>query len=278
MDRRIFLFAASGVLTASAATPMSAQAQAEGSDESVVLDGIIDYFDTLSGSLEDAGGGLYQASTEDGLLTEHNRFRAAHGLTPLARDAAFDSAARAHAADMLRRDYFEHASPEGYTSEQRVALLARRFVGAAGENIAMQDGGAASPTAGDLGKMWRDSPGHRANMLRPQFTHVGFGVVGRGGRTIAAVVFGQRFAALAQPVPFRISGGDALLGVLEGATPALLAYELQPVQGGHSLGPFADRDAPGALAPGAYAIRPHAPDPAVPNRYWILFGPIVMAG
>ena len=179
---------------------------------------------------------------------------------------------------MMRRDYFEHASPEGYTSEQRVALLARRFVGAAGENIAMQDGGEAPPTAAELAKMWRNSPGHRANMLRASYTHVGFGVVQRGGRTLAGAVFGQRFAELAAPAPFHVGGGDALAGLLEGATPRLTGYELQPVRGGRSLGPFGDQDAPGALTPGAYAIRPHAPDPATPNRYWILFGPIVMAG
>ncbi len=273
MDRRGFLFTAGGALAATAAArPRAAQAQP------VFLDGIVDYYETLRGGLYDAGGGLYQAKTEDRLLAEHNSFRAAHSLKPLVRDPAFDDAARAHVADLLRRNYFEHASPEGYTSEQRVALLARRFVGAAGENIAMQDGGEAPPTAAELAKMWRTSPGHRANMLRPEYNHVGFGVVQHGGRTIAGAVFGHRFAELAAPAPFRIGGGDGLAGVLDGATPRLTGYELQPVRGGQSLGPFADRDAPGPLSPGAYAIRPHAPDPSVPYRYWILFGPIVMAG
>jgi len=272
MDRRGFLFAAGCAVAAPAAMrPVIASA------EPVFLDGIVDYYDTLRNGLGDGGGGLFQARTEDRLLAEHNSFRAAHGLSPLMRDPAFDDAARAHVADLLRRDYFEHASPEGYTSEQRVALLARRFVGAAGENIAMQDGGDAPPSSAELAKMWRDSPGHRANMLRPQYTHVGFGVVQRGERTVAGAVFGHRFAELAAPAPFHVGGGDGLAGVLDGATPHLTGYELQPVQGGQSLGPFADQQAPGVLRPGAYAIRPHAPDPSVPYRYWILFGPIVLA-
>jgi hypothetical protein len=212
------------------------------------------------------------------LLFEHNSFRQSQGLNDLQRSAALDAAARAHVADLLRRNYFQHASPEGYTSEQRVALLARRFVGAAGENIAMQEGGASAPTASALAKMWRESPGHRTNMLRPDYSHVGFGVVALGDRTIAGAVFGQRFAELAAAAPLHVGGGAALAGVLDGAAPHLISYDLQPVDGGDRIGPFGSKDAPGGLTPGAYAIRPHAPDPEAPHRYWILFGPIVLAG
>ncbi len=236
------------------------------------------YYERLKRGLGDAGGGGFVDLTEDRLLAEHNNFRHDHGLSALLRSPVLDDAARAHVADLLRRDYFEHESPEGFTSEHRVGLLARRFVGAAGENIAMQDGGESQPGSAEFAKMWRNSPGHRANMLRPNYTHVGFGVVARGDRTIAGTVFGQTYGELAAPAPFLIRRAEELSGVLDGAVPSLTGYELQPVDGGESVGPFGVAGAPERLRPGAYAIRPHAPDLSVPYRYWVLFGPIVVAG
>ncbi len=265
MDRRGFIIATGGALAA----PTMARAQR--------IDAIAPYYDRLQRGLSDAGGGGFVDVTEHHLLAEHNNFRHAHGLGTLARSSVLDDAARAHAADLLRRGYFEHTSPEGFTSEHRVGLLARRFVGAAGENLAMQDGGDTQPGSSEFAKMWRDSPGHRANMLRPDYTHVGFGVVAKGDRTIAGAVFGHTYAELAAPAPLRIRSGDELAGVLDGAAPLLTGYELEPVEGGEVLGPFEGEAAPARLRPGAYAIRPHAPDPAVPYRYWILFGPIVVA-
>jgi uncharacterized protein YkwD len=266
MDRRGFLIVASGALAA----PAWARAQP--------ADAISSYFARLQRGLVDGGGGAFVDAAENHLLAEHNTFRHAHGLGALVRSSALDDAARAHVADLLKRDYFEHASPEGFTSEHRVGILARRFVGAAGENIAMQDGGETQPGAAEFAKMWRESPGHRANMLRPEYTHVGFGVVAKGERTIAGTVFGRTYAELAAPAPFRIRRGDELAGVLDGAAPLLTGYELQPVNGGEAVGPFEGEGAPERLSPGAYAIRPHAPDPTVPYRYWVLFGPIVVAG
>jgi hypothetical protein len=265
MDRRGFLIATGGALAA----PSILRAQP--------VDAIAPYYDRLQRGLGDAGGGAFIDPTENHLLAEHNNFRRAHKLGPLLRSAVLDDAARAHVADLLRRNYFEHTSPEGFTSEHRVGLLARRFVGAAGENIAMQEGGDTQPGPSEFAKMWRESPGHRANMLRPDYTHIGFGVVAKGDRTIAGTVFGHTYAELAAPAPLRISRGDELAGVLDGAAPLLSGYELQPVEGGEVLGPFEGEAAPGRLSPGAYAIRPHAPDPMVPYRYWILFGPIVVA-
>ena len=271
VDRREFLIGAGGAAAwGAAAAPMRARAQ----PASV----IVPYFDRLRRGLADAGGGGFVDATENHLLALHNGFRAEHGLPALTRSSALDEAARAHVADLLKRDYFAHKSPEGFSSEHRVGLIARRFVGAAGENIAMQEGGASAPNAADFSTMWRESPGHRANMLRRNYTQVGFGVVSKGDKTIAGAVFGELYTELPEAAPFRIGRGGVLAGLLDGAAPALSGYELYPVDGGEAVGPFAAEAAPQALSPGAYAIRPHAPDPSTPHRYWILFGPIVMAG
>ena len=267
MRRRGLLIAAGGALAARAAT---ANAQ--------IIDPVARYLDRLQLDLADAGGGGFLSAVETQLLAEHDSLRHVHGLNGLLRNPALDAAARAHVADLLRRDYFEHRSPEGFTSEHRVGLLARRFVGAAGENIALQEGGNSRPSAADFMKLWRESPGHLANMLRAEYTDVGFGVVAKGDRTIAGAVFGRTYAELRTPAPFHIGRGDGLAGVLDGAAPALSGYDLQAVQGGERIGPFRGEAAPHGLHPGAYAIRPRAPDPNVPYRYWVLFGPIVLAG
>jgi uncharacterized protein YkwD len=270
MDRRGFLIGSGGALAATSARAKFAKAEA--------ADAIAPYYDRLQRGLGDAGGGGFVDLTENHLLAHHNSFRAEHGLSALSRSSALDEAARAHVADLLRRNYFAHESPEGFSSEHRVGLLARRFIGAAGENIAMQEGGEAPPGPAEFAKMWRDSPGHRANMLRATYTHVGFGAVSKGETTIAGAVFGQMYGELAEAAPFRVGGGEALAGLLDGAAPQLTGYELYPVSGGETVGPFEGAAAPTRLTPGAYAIRPHAPDPHVPYRYWILFGPIVVAG
>jgi uncharacterized protein YkwD len=266
MHRRGFLIGAGGAMAA----PAALRAQPAGA--------IVPYYERLQRGLADAGGGVFRPAVETQLLPLHDAFRAEHRLGPLRRSPALDLAARAHVADLLNRSYFAHESPEGFSSEHRVGLLARQLIGAAGENIAMQEGGEGAPTAADFARMWKDSPGHRANMLRARYSHVGFGVVTKGETSIAGAVFGDVYGELAEAAPFRVGRGDGLLGLLDGAAPRLNGYELYPVDGGETVGPFAPGAAPEGLAPGAYAIRPHAPDPKVPYRYWVLFGPIVVAG
>lgn len=234
------------------------------------------YYDRLRRRLGDAGGGRFLGPAEDLLLGEHNGFRARQGLGVLTRHAALDQAARAHAADMMERDFFEHVSPDGFSSVERVGLLARTFVGLAGENIVEVRGGPAS-SAAELSQLWRDSPGHRANMLRSAYTHVGFGVARRGDRTVAAAVFGERYAELAEPLAFRVDGvaapGEALV-----RAPGVRGFALQPVGGGEALGPFWQGDPiPPLGVAGAYITKPYLADPTTPRRYLIVDGPIVEA-
>lgn len=264
LDRRRFLAASSA-----AALPFGMGGAARASD-------ISGYYERLQRRIGDAGGGRFIAGGEDLLLGEHNGFREAHGLSALRRDPAFDAVARAHAADMLERGYFQHASPEGYTSVQRVGLLARRFVGLVGENIVDVRGGPPS-TAAELAQLWRDSPGHRANMLHPSFTHVGFAVARTGDRTVGAAVFGQRYVELPEAVAFRLEDVGSVAETLSGAG-AMKGFGLEPVRGGRMLGPFwlEDPAERRALA-GAYAIKPYLPDPATPRRFIIVDGPIVEA-
>ena len=104
---------------------------------------------------------------ERSVLAELNRARGAHGLAQLRVDRRLQLAARAHATDMLRRDYFAHGP---FVSR----ILGFGATGPAfGENLAWGTGTRAAPRAIVAG--WLASSGHRANVLRAGFRRVGVG-------------------------------------------------------------------------------------------------------
>jgi uncharacterized protein YkwD len=242
----------------------------------VLSEEIAGYLERLQLRGVDAGGGRFLSEDEAELLILHNAFRAETGLGPLRADQELAAAARAEAGDLVDRRYFAHTSPEGFSSQHRIGLLARRFLGACGENLAMQTG-AARPGPRAFLRLWRDSPGHRANMLRANFNGVGFGVAAAPGLTLACAVFGQRYAGLTVPPPLWVGDGRALAGCLDTSSRPLAGYGLQPLAGGETLGPFALDAAPPPLRGGGYALRPHAPDPGSAGRFWVVYGPVVLA-
>ena len=86
---------------------------------------------------------------------------------PLRWSEALGAAAQAHSADMARRGYFAHRSPEGSLVNQR-ALRAGYDWRSIGENIAFGAGSAPQVVQG-----WLDSPGHCRNLMDPAFTDMG---------------------------------------------------------------------------------------------------------
>ncbi|MFF8012670.1 CAP domain-containing protein [Streptomyces sp. NPDC007929] len=115
------------------------------------------------------------AGTVAAVVELTNRERTRHGLTPLSADPSLTSAAQAHSADMVARAFYAHTAPDGGQPWDRAAAAGstRRSIG---ENIAC---GQRSPA--DVVEGWMNSPGHRANILKPGFTHIGVGLAG-GGR------------------------------------------------------------------------------------------------
>lgn len=104
-----------------------------------------------------------------------NEERARAGLDPLAPDPELREVARRHSADMFARGYFAHVSPEGDTPFDRISEANIRYL-TAGENLAL----ASTLPLAHTGLM--NSPGHRANILRPQFGRVGIGILDGGVR------------------------------------------------------------------------------------------------
>lgn len=114
---------------------------------------------------------------EERMLALVNKERRAAGLKPLTMDRELTAAARAHSADMLARGYFSHYSPEGKTAFDRLRARRIAFL-AAGENLAF------APTVKVAHTGLMNSPGHRANILRPVFGKVGIGILDAGPRGI----------------------------------------------------------------------------------------------
>jgi uncharacterized protein YkwD len=121
-------------------------------------------------------------------LTNIERLRA--GLAPIAGSFVLAQAARHHAEEMTRLAYFSHVSPTEGRREpvDRVSLVGGAQV-SVGENLAavsLRDLDVADRAIA----VWMGSPGHRANLLRPDWTHAGFGVAeGRDGRANVVQVF-----------------------------------------------------------------------------------------
>ena len=106
-----------------------------------------------------------------------NRQRRAHRLAPLVRNARLDLAAAGHAADMIRRGYFAHLTPEGtsFVDRLRSAGYLRRCASwSAGETLAWGTGTLSSPWS-RVGA-WMESPPHRAVLLGAGYREVGIAV------------------------------------------------------------------------------------------------------
>ena len=136
------------------------------------------------------------------VLQELNRVREARGLRPLRAAPSLAASARRHSAQMGRRGFFAHESPDGTPFWRRIE---RFYVDdgfrswEVGENIFWQ-----SPTrmaAISVVRSWLASPGHRANVLSSSWRDAGVGAVSlpsapgvyRGAPvTIVTVDFGKR--------------------------------------------------------------------------------------
>src|SRR5687768_1250563 len=71
---------------------------------------------------------------------------------------------------MAAADFYAHNGPNGSTPLTRMNAAGFPGTGAWGENIAVYY---RDPEA--VLRAWMDSPGHRANILDPAFTHLGIG-------------------------------------------------------------------------------------------------------
>lgn len=123
------------------------------------------------------------AAAEKLMLQLVNKERKPNNLDPLTMDDHLRTLGRDYANDMFRRGYFSHYTPEGKSPFVRMDAYGISY-GYAGENLAL----APSTELAMQGLM--NSPGHRKNILSPNFAKVGIGVMDGG---IYGKMFTQEF-------------------------------------------------------------------------------------
>lgn len=106
---------------------------------------------------------------QDQVVSLVNQARAGAGCAPLTVDGRLTQAATEHSADMARRGYFSHTTPEGVTFGERLRKAGYPAPGA--ENIA-RGHATADQVVGD----WLKSRGHRKNIMDCSLRTIGVGV------------------------------------------------------------------------------------------------------
>ncbi|MFJ7509061.1 CAP domain-containing protein [Peribacillus simplex] len=116
-------------------------------------------------------------SVEQQVLSLVNEERSKSGLPSLKMDTAISNVAILKSEDMRDSNYFNHTSPR-YGSPFDMMKSFGISYKYAGENIA-----AGQPSADAVMKSWMNSPGHKANILNKNYTHIGIGHVTGGKYT-----------------------------------------------------------------------------------------------
>ncbi|HEY2725976.1 MAG TPA: CvpA family protein [Parafilimonas sp.] len=117
------------------------------------------------------------------MLVLINDERKKAGVEPLAADPELQKVALAHSADMFKRGYFAHITPEGKDPFDRMRDAHVKFY-LAGENLAL------AQTLSIAHESLMNSPGHRANILRAGFGRVGIGILDGG---VYGIMISQEF-------------------------------------------------------------------------------------
>ncbi|MEZ0369407.1 MAG: CAP domain-containing protein [Candidatus Sericytochromatia bacterium] len=128
---------------------------------------------------------------EKWIVTYTNQAREQEKLQVLARDSRLAAVARAHSLNMAENAFFSHVDPAGRAHQQRLDQRYPGLVRGSGENIARYPVvvGSDQDLARRLVDGWLNSPGHRANILRPSFTAMGAGIAQDGIYVLATQVF-----------------------------------------------------------------------------------------
>lgn len=127
--------------------------------------------------------GVVDENSEQQMVQMVNMERNKQNLAPLVMESRLRDLARSHSQDMLERGYFSHFTPEGKSPFDRMAAAGITY-SFAGENLAFS----ANVELAMQGLM--QSPGHRANILSPNFKKIGVGVIDAG---VNGEMFSQEF-------------------------------------------------------------------------------------
>ncbi|MCC6446223.1 MAG: CAP domain-containing protein [Armatimonadetes bacterium] len=138
----------------------------------------------------DGGGG--GNTLEDQVFNIINQTRQANGLAPLARNATLDALAASFAQQIAAANQTNfdanHTGPDGKTAAQRMQGSGYNPV-TWGENIAWSTGSNAQ----EIVNQWMNSPTHRANILKADFTETGIDIANNPGGGVFKYWWVQEF-------------------------------------------------------------------------------------
>ena len=132
-----------------------------------------------------AQSGRFDAAGEREIVALINQERTSRGLQPLTVDGRLTSAARQHTGLMLRYRTLSHQ----FDGEERLSI---RF---AGQEIRSDQQAENVAYAGDVAEAHRTlmhSPGHRANILNPNYNAVGVGIAWLGSQIYVTEDFAHK--------------------------------------------------------------------------------------
>ncbi len=191
---------------------------------------------------------------ERNLLLAVNRERVTRNLPVLRSSPELVRLARKQSADMAELSVLSHSSASGKSFTERLAEAAVTFA-ANGENVAR----ANTFDADLIHRSLMESPGHRENILDPEFDEVGIGIFQAGGKI--CYVTEDFLASLVPKTP--------------GEVRALVAGVLNAIRAEKSLPPVILVDevnrAADALARDQAAGRPPLPMSVFPEGTFMLF-------
>ena len=144
-------------------------------------------FLSLAAKRPAAAGQKYDVAAERRIFQLLNQAREQRGLPPVQENAQLQAAARAHTELMASRQKLSHQLPGEAVLRQRLAITGLQS-DQDGENVGFNQGAEAAHDA------FMHSPGHRANILNPNYNAAGVGVVERDGTLWVTEDFARTFA------------------------------------------------------------------------------------
>jgi len=123
---------------------------------------------------------------ESEMLSLVNSEREQRGLAPLQANLELVRLARMKAQDMIDKGYFAHQSPTYGSAFEMIKQAGISYIWA-GENLA------GAPTVGMAHTALMNSDGHRRNILKPEYTEIGIGIIDGGpyGKMLVQMFIGR---------------------------------------------------------------------------------------
>lgn len=103
----------------------------------------------------------------DALVSQTNEKRLENNVSNLTTNEALTRAAELKAKDMASKGYFAHNTPDGKTPWYFLEQVNYKYK-YAGENLAVN-----FTESRDVTEAWMNSPGHRANIVKKEYTEIG---------------------------------------------------------------------------------------------------------